>query len=57
MRHHFLRDQVENGNICMKYCSTKDQIADIFTKPLCRDHIEKKQMRPRLIKLSTSEPS
>ncbi|XP_070007049.1 uncharacterized protein [Nicotiana sylvestris] len=32
VRHHFLRDNVEKGLIYMKFCSTEDQIADIFTK-------------------------
>lgn len=40
VRHHFLKDQVEKGNISMKYCRTEDQIADIFTKPLGRDQFE-----------------
>ncbi|XP_019256393.1 PREDICTED: uncharacterized protein LOC109234792 [Nicotiana attenuata] len=30
VRHHFLRDNVEKGLICMKFCNTEDQIADIF---------------------------
>lgn len=38
VRHHFLRDNVEKGLICMKFCSTGDQIADIFTKALSREH-------------------
>ncbi|XP_070015288.1 secreted RxLR effector protein 161-like [Nicotiana sylvestris] len=37
VRHHFLRDNMEKGMICMKFCSTEDQIADIFTKALSRD--------------------
>ncbi|XP_074271823.1 secreted RxLR effector protein 161-like [Silene latifolia] len=36
IRHHFLRDHVEKGNISLKFCKTEDQIADIFTKPLAR---------------------
>jgi hypothetical protein len=34
VRHHFLRDHVEKGDIEMKYIDTKRQLADIFTKPL-----------------------
>jgi hypothetical protein len=34
VRHHFLRDHVEKGNIEMKYIDTERQLADIFTKPL-----------------------
>jgi hypothetical protein len=32
VRHHFLRDQVEKGDIEMKYIDTERQLADIFTK-------------------------
>nr|CAD1823506.1 unnamed protein product [Ananas comosus var. bracteatus] len=34
IRHHFIRDQVANGNIQMVHVSTQNQLADIFTKPL-----------------------
>jgi hypothetical protein len=34
VRHHFLRDHVENGDIEMRYIDTKRQLVDIFTKPL-----------------------
>ncbi|XP_070009527.1 secreted RxLR effector protein 161-like [Nicotiana sylvestris] len=37
VRHHFLRDNMEKGLICMKFCSTEDQIANIFTKALSRE--------------------
>ena len=36
IRHHFLRDHVEKGNIKLTHCRTEDQIADIFTKGLSR---------------------
>ncbi|XP_070010318.1 uncharacterized protein [Nicotiana sylvestris] len=32
VRHHFLKDNVEKGLICIRFCCTEDQIADIFTK-------------------------
>jgi hypothetical protein len=38
VRHHFLRDHVEKGDIVMKYSNTKRQLADIFTKPLNTSH-------------------
>ena len=31
VRHHFLRHNVEKGNIVLTYCPTEEQIADIFT--------------------------
>ena len=34
IRHHFIRDHVARGDIDLSYVSTKDQLADIFTKPL-----------------------
>ncbi|XP_059064400.1 secreted RxLR effector protein 161-like [Cryptomeria japonica] len=32
---HFIHEKVLNGDISLQYCQTKDQVADIFTKPLC----------------------
>jgi hypothetical protein len=32
--HHFIRDHQQKGNNCIKSVGTKDQLADIFTKPL-----------------------
>lgn len=34
IRHHFVRDHVARGDIELSYVCTKDQLADIFTKPL-----------------------
>jgi len=34
IRHHFLRDNIEKGNICLEYVQTENQLANIFTKPL-----------------------
>jgi hypothetical protein len=34
VRHHFLRDHVEKGEIEMKFIDTERQLTDIFTKPL-----------------------
>ena len=36
IRHHFLRDHVRSGEIDLKWVSTNDQEADLFTKPLGR---------------------
>lgn len=33
-RYHFLRYQVNKGNIELEYCKTKWQLVDILTKPL-----------------------
>ena len=34
IRHHFLRDNVANGNILLRNVRSEDQLEDIFTKPL-----------------------
>ena len=34
IRHHFIRDHIAHGDIELGYIPTKDQLADIFTKPL-----------------------
>ncbi|XP_070019333.1 uncharacterized protein [Nicotiana sylvestris] len=50
VRCHFLRNNVEKGLICMKFCSTEDQIADIFTKELSREHFERNRVKLGLLK-------
>jgi len=35
-KYHFVREQVANGNINLTFCPGKDNVADIFTKPLPR---------------------
>lgn len=37
IRHHFLRDNVQKGNISIEKVSSADNIADILTKPLKRE--------------------
>ncbi|GAV73806.1 hypothetical protein CFOL_v3_17289, partial [Cephalotus follicularis] len=34
IRHHFIRDHIEKEDIVLSYIPTKEQIVDIFTKPL-----------------------
>ena len=34
IRHHFIRDHVQNEDIILEFMPTKNQLADIFTKPL-----------------------
>jgi hypothetical protein len=45
IRHHFLRDHQQKGDIEVYHINTENQLADIFTKPLdekrfCRLHSE-----------------
>ncbi|KAH0751737.1 hypothetical protein KY285_004885 [Solanum tuberosum] len=45
VRHHFLRDNVEKGNISMQYYRTEDQIADNFTKAISKDQYESNMLK------------
>jgi hypothetical protein len=38
--HHFVRDLVAQKSLTVKFLSTKDQIADVFTKPLVSTRFE-----------------
>lgn len=49
LRHHFLREQVLEGNINVVRVDTKDNLADIFTKPLARAAFESFTTRLHLV--------
>ncbi len=38
IRHHYLRELVKSGSISFEQIASTDNIADLFTKPLSRDH-------------------
>jgi hypothetical protein len=40
IKYHFLWEQVAEKNIRVEYVGTKEQVADIFTKPLPREAFE-----------------
>ena len=40
IKYHFLREQEAQKIVKLDYVSTKEQIADIFTKPLAREPFE-----------------
>jgi hypothetical protein len=40
IRHHFIRDSVEVGDIELQYCPTDDMVADVLTKGLAREKHE-----------------
>ena len=40
IKHHFIRDAIEEGEIQLKFCKSEEQIADIFTKALPRDKFQ-----------------
>lgn len=39
VKHHFIHDHVNKGIVDLQYVNIKDQLADIFTKPLVEDRI------------------
>jgi transposase InsO family protein len=41
VRYHFIREKVSNNILQLEYCQTSDMVADIFTKPLGRNLLEK----------------
>jgi hypothetical protein len=40
-RYHFIRELVNNKEICLEFCRSKEQVTDIFTKSLARDAFQK----------------
>ena len=41
IRHHFIRDHIQKGDIEFMFVKTENQLADLFTKPLARDRFNK----------------
>ena len=41
IRHHFLRDHVQKRDVVIKFVSTENQLADIFTKFISEEHFIK----------------
>ena len=40
IKYHFIREQIANGTICLKYCPTEDMLADILTKGIGPEKFE-----------------
>jgi hypothetical protein len=40
-RYHFVRELVNNKEICLEFCKSKEQVIDIFTKSLAIDAFKK----------------
>src|ERR1700722_18894706 len=55
INYHFLQEQVAEKNIRVEYVGTKEQVVDIFTKPLPREAFE--YLRQRLGVISTPKMS
>ncbi|KAK4398434.1 Retrovirus-related Pol polyprotein from transposon TNT 1-94 [Sesamum angolense] len=45
IKYHSLREATTRGEIELKYCSTEEQLADIFTKALPRNKFEELRMK------------
>ena len=41
IQYHFIREQVTNGKLELRYCRTNDMIADMMTKRLSSEQFEK----------------
>ena len=39
IRHHFLRDHIQCGDIVLEFVKTRNQVANNFTKPLNEEHL------------------
>ena len=51
IRHHFLRDHAQKGDMTLEFVSIKDQLADIFTKPLSEKQFVDIRRQLRVISL------
>jgi hypothetical protein len=49
IKYHFLREQVAEKNIKVEYVGTKEQVENIFTKPLPWEAFEYLRQRLRVI--------
>ena len=38
IRHHFVREAIQDGIISLQYCHTKEMVADALTKVIARTH-------------------
>ena len=44
IKYHFIREQIANGTICLKYCPTEDMLADLLTKGIGAEKFERLRM-------------
>jgi len=50
IKHHFIRDHVQKKDIVLSFVDTKNQLADIFTKPLVEDRFNFLKEKLQIIK-------
>ena len=53
IKFHYIKELVKNQEIELEFCRSKDQIADIFTKPLKTNVLEKLKMMFSMIDFIT----
>ena len=53
IKYHFIREQVGNGTIKLKYCPTNEMLADMFTKGLSREQFGKLRSQAGIVELPT----
>jgi hypothetical protein len=46
IKHYFIKEAIEEGKVELKFCRTKEQVANIFTKALPKDKFQ--QLREAL---------
>ena len=51
IKYHFIREQVNCGNVQLKYCPTGEMTADIFSKALSREQFCKLRDKAGIVKL------
>ena len=52
-RFHFIHELVNDGDITLSFCGSKDQLADIFTKPLGKNVFEFQREKLGIVSAST----
>ena len=57
VKHHFVREQVSNGTIELKYCPTHKMVADMLTKGLAQQRFCVLQEKAGIVSLRDSELS
>jgi hypothetical protein len=53
IKYHFLREHVAEQSVKLEYISTKEQVANIFTKPLPRETFAYLRQKLGVISLSS----
>lgn len=51
IKYHFLREQVSDQQVMLEYVSTKDQLVDVFSKPLPKDTFERLRQQLGVVSL------